>query len=119
MPVEHVELVHAHGFQCPQQVLHGVVVPRRVQRDPTVGIEWGIPRMHSHCNTRGATPCKLGERLKSTHGAPRSLSSEDGRRREDGECVRLVNTMNESCIWVLDDEGEKLQWWEVCGDVHL
>lgn len=26
--------------------------------------------------------------------------------------------MDESCTGIKDSEGEGIQWWEVCGDVH-
>ena len=114
--MEHVELVHAHGFHCPQQVLHGVVVPCSVHHQSTVNKHRRIPHFYSHCDLCRTVPCELGEGLQTSHDTPHSLCSESGMRMKDGESVGLVYIVNESCMWVHYRNSQILQWWKVLGD---
>jgi len=118
MQVEHVELVHAHSFYCPQQVLHGVVVPCSIHHESTMNKKWKIPHLHSHCNLCRIIPCELGESLQTSHGTPHSFCSESGMRRKDGESIGLVNTVNKSCMRVHHFNTQALKWWKVLGDVY-
>ncbi|GER57384.1 elongation factor G [Striga asiatica] len=96
VPVEDVHLVHTQRPDQPQKILHGVVVPRRVEQHAAVAEHWrvGDPQAAGR-HPRRRRVHQLGEGLEPAHRAPWGGRGQErwSPRAGDGEGVRLIDAV--------------------------
>ncbi|KAJ6777882.1 hypothetical protein OIU74_001787 [Salix koriyanagi] len=110
--MENVELISTHGFDGPQNVIHGVVIPRGIQQDPPVLKQRRVPHVEPDRDKQWfRSPNQLRKRLETPHGAPYSLSRQIGGGASGGDDkgVGLVNGVLEWGGEVFDSDGQGLQ----------
>ncbi|KAF7835877.1 Beta-hexosaminidase 2 [Senna tora] len=106
VPMKHIHLVHPHRRDHPQDILHRIVIPRRIKHNPSVREHRRVPDLHSHRRARRIPPNQLRERLQASDRAPRRRGREIRRSGGgDREGVGLVDAVVERSGGIGDGDG--------------